>query len=48
MASQNSNSDSSSTSQLFDRLKGLVTDKIGIALVLGLIAAGAISYVVVF
>lgn len=47
MASQNSN-DSSGSSDLLNRLKGLVTDKIGIALVLALVAAGAVAYVVVF
>jgi len=47
MASQNSNSNGSS-SGIVDRLTGLVSDKIGIALILALLAAGAVTYLVVF
>ncbi|WP_157971599.1 hypothetical protein [Halorussus litoreus] len=48
MASQNPNDSSGSTSSdLLARLKGLMTDKIGIALVLALVAAGAVGYVVI-
>jgi hypothetical protein len=48
MAQENSASDSSVTSGLFDKLKGLVTDKMGIALILALLAAGAVTFMVVF
>lgn len=48
MAQSNSNSDDSVSSGIFDRLKGLVTDKMGIALILALLAAGAVTFMVVF
>lgn len=48
MAQSNTSSGDSSSSGIFDRLKGLLTDKMGIALILALLAAGAVTFMVVF
>lgn len=51
MASQNNNDSNSSGLPgmgLLDKLLGLVTDKMGIALILALLLSGAVGYVVLF